>query len=429
LGRALTQIVAKKLGKGEEKGVASLAWTSLILMMLLGFVGAAALVLLSPWLVHRMLNVPAELQPETLQSFYLLGVSLPLVIVTSGLRGLLEAHQRFDLINALRVPMGIFSLASPLLVLPFSKSLFPVVSVLVLGRLLGCAAHLLLCFKIAPELSNRIAWRREEVSPLLRFGSWMTVTNVVGPLMVTLDRFLIGAAVSMAAVAYYATPYEVVSKLWVVPGALLGVMFPAFSTSFAQDGDRAEFLYGRSLKYVFLLLFPVTLLIVLLASNGLTLWLGAEFAHHSVRVLQWLAAGVFINSLAQVPFAMVQGAGRPDLTAKLHMIELPCYLLVLWWLIRAFGIEGAAIAWTGRVTVDALFLFGLAKRFLPRKKATALRTAFLPVLAVLTLLLAALLQGPVAKAVFLLGTILCFALVMWFRILSPEERALAQSYL
>src|SRR6267378_1940730 len=126
LGRALTQLVAKKLGAGEDHEVPTLVWTSLLLMLLLGLAGAFVAVVLSPWLVHRALHVPAALQRETLQSFYLLGLSIPVVISTAGLRGLLEAHQRFGLINTLRIPLGIYSFASPLLVLPFSTSLFPV---------------------------------------------------------------------------------------------------------------------------------------------------------------------------------------------------------------------------------------------------------------------------------------------------------------
>ena len=319
LGRALTQLVAKKLGAGEESEVPTLVWTSLILMLVLGLVGALAAVLLSPWLVHRALNVPVALQPETLRAFYLLGLSVPVVISTAALRGLLEAHQRFGLINALRIPMGVYSFASPLLVLPFSRSLFPVVAVLVGGRVIGWAAHLWLCLRVVPELSDRIAWRGAAAGPLLRFGGWMTVSNVVSPLMVTLDRFLIGALLSVSAVAYYATPYEVVTKLLIIPGALVGVMFPAFSASFEHDRSRTAVLYSRCVKYVFLVLFPVVLVTVGLAQFGLKLWLGADFAEHSFRVLQWLAVGVLFNSVAQVPFALVQGAGRPDLTAKLHV--------------------------------------------------------------------------------------------------------------
>ncbi len=239
----------------------------------------------------------------------------------------------------------------------------PVVGILVAGRFLGCLAHLLVCFRVIPELRHRVAWHGPSVGPLVRFGGWITVSNIVSPLMVTMDRFLIGALASMTAVAYYATPNEVVTKLLIIPSALVGVMFPAFSTSFEFDRDRTAALYKRCVKYVFLTLFPLVLLTVVLAHRGLTLWLGADFAQHSFRVLQWLAVGVFINSLSQIPFALVQGAGRPDLTAKLHLMELPCYLLGLWWLISAYGVEGAAIAWTARVVVDALILFGMAQRF------------------------------------------------------------------
>src|SRR5258708_7949282 len=89
LGRALTQLVAKKLGAGEEREVPSIVWTSLLLMVLLGLVGTFVSVLLSHWLARHALNVPVGLQRETLHSFYLLGLSIPVVISTAGLRGLL----------------------------------------------------------------------------------------------------------------------------------------------------------------------------------------------------------------------------------------------------------------------------------------------------------------------------------------------------
>ena len=63
----------------------------------------------------------------------------------------------------------------------------------------------------------------------------MTVSNVLGPLMVTFDRFLIGSIISIAAVAYYSIPYEVVTKLWLISSALIGVLFPAFSATNSVD--------------------------------------------------------------------------------------------------------------------------------------------------------------------------------------------------
>jgi len=365
LGRALTKLVAEKLGAGKEKDIPSLVWTALFLMIVLACVGMVVLGLLCPWLVHDVLKTPKTLQSETLYAFYLLTLSIPIVISIAGLRGLLEAYQRFGLINAVRIPMGVFIFLGPLAVLPFSNSLFPIVAVLMAGRVLALGVYLWLCLRLVPELRHAVRIQREMVRPLLSFGSWMTVTNIIGPLMVYIDRFLIGGFVSMAAVAYYATPYEVVTKLWIIPTALVAVLFPAFSATLVQDRPRAARLFGRGINFIFIAIFPLTLIIVTLAHEGLQFWIGKEFADKSTFVLQWLAIGVFVNSLARVPSALIQGSGRPDLAAITHIVELPLYLLALWFLLDVYGIQGVAIAWVVRVGVDTFIFFAFARRLLP----------------------------------------------------------------
>lgn len=428
LGRALTQLTAAKLGEGNEQEVPTLVWTSLLLMLALGALGTVIIAATSPWLIHHVLKIPQELQAEALHSFYLLGLSVPVVITTAALRGLLEAYQRFALINALRIPIGVFAYAGPMLVLPFTKSLFAVVSVLVVGRFAGLIAHLIFCIKVMPSSGKSVLWDRAVVGPLMRFGSWMTVSNIVGPLMVTFDRFVIGSLLSVAAVAFYTTPSELVSRLWLVPSSLLGVMFPAFSTSFVQDRNRTAMLYARSVKYLLLSMFPVILLIIAFAPEALKIWLGSEFAAHSFRVLQWLALGAFINCLSSAPFAVVQGVGRPDLTAKLHLIELPLYFMGLFWLTKVYGIEGAAIAWTSRVIIDALVLFVLAKRFLPAPSSARVQTILLVAGALCAFGLATLFRGWEGKALFVGSIFLGFAVIAWFFVLSPDERKLAQQF-
>jgi O-antigen/teichoic acid export membrane protein len=380
LGRALTQLVARKLGAGEEREIPSIVWTSLLLMLLLGLAATAVIVLASPYLVERVLRIPHALQSETLRTFYLLALSLPVIIGTAGLRGLLEAHQRFDLINVLRIPMGVFTFAGPLLVLPFSKSLFPVVGVLVGGRLIAWAAHLLLCLRVAPALGERIAWHRPAVGPLLRFGGWITVSSVIGPTMLYMDRFVIGALVSAAAVAYYVTPYEVVTKLFVVSSGISAVMFPAFSLSGRMDPDRSSMLYRRAMKCTFAFLLAPTVLLIVGAKGGLSLWLGSDFAAHSYLVAQILLIGTFALGMEALPFVLIQGLGRPDIPAKLNLVEGPLYAVGLYWSVRSYGVTGAAVAWTLRATLDALLLFFFAHR-LQRNPSSQLSDA--PVVSVI----------------------------------------------
>ena len=94
--------------------------------------------------------------------------------------------------------------------------------------------------------------------------------------------------------------------------------------------------------------------------------MGADFAMHGYRVLQLLAIGVLINASAYLPASFLHAAGRPDVTAKFHMLEFPLYIPLVCWFVRAFGIEGAACAWVLRVALDAALLFWMAGRALPK---------------------------------------------------------------
>ena len=185
---------------------------------------------------------------------------------------------------------------------------------------------------------------------------------------------------------------------------------------------------GRALKSVFLVLFPVTLLLVTLAPELLRLWLGMEFARQSGRVLQWLAVGVFVNGLAQIPFALVQGAGRPDFTARLHLLELPFYLTGVWWLIHVRGVEGAAIAWTIRAAVDAIVLLLVADRTVPARPAVRWRASSLALGAV-AFVLGGLADATLVRGVFLVATLAAFGVLSWIFVLTADERLLARTQL
>jgi O-antigen/teichoic acid export membrane protein len=421
IGRALTKIVAEKLGSGREDEIAAVAWTALLLMMLLGVCGAVAFAFLAPWLVTSVLRIPTKLQRESLDAFYVLTTSIPLVISTAALRGLLEAYQRFDLTNYIRGPLGVLTFVGPLLVLPFSTDLVPVVAVLVAARLLAWIAYLIVCLRVLPSAKRPLAIDRASVGPLFRFGGWMTVTNIVGPFMMYLDRFVIGAYISLAAVSYYVTPFEIVTKLSIVPAAIVGVLFPAFATALQRDRIRAENIFKRGVNFTFLSLFPITLLLVAFAPEILGAWLDTEFAVQSAPVLRWLAVGILINSIAQVPFAYLQGAGRPDLTAKLHLIELPLYLLLLTSLITTLGIVGVAIAWFLRALVDSVLLFFLTNRMMSSSDFPSRLSLGLAV-AIGTLFAAAAVPGLLMRAGLVI-TILCVFIVgSWLIVLSPEDR-------
>jgi len=428
LGRALTKLVADKLAIDDQQSIPPLVWTSLLLLLLLGVAGGMVTLSLSPWLVHTALKVPEALQAETLFAFQLLSGFIPIVTLTAGLRGILEAQQRFGILNFIRVPTSIFGFVGPLFVLPFSHGLVPVVLVLILGRFLGCAAHLVACLYYLPALRHRFVFQRAEVLPLVRFGGWMTISNVIGPIMAYMDRFLVAGLLSVGAVAYYTAPGDVVARFTFICQAVTTVLFPAFAVSLIQDSDRTALLFSRGVKYIFLALFPIILIAVTFAPEGLQLWLGSAFAQNSQFVLRLLSVGVFMASIASVPLVLLQSAGRPDITAKVHLVELPLYLIALWWLTKRYGIAGSAMAWTGLSILNAILLFLLARKLIKHgpgflSKLTA------ALFAGLTIFYGATIPNTLAgKAVFDLLMLLAFVFAGWFWALAPDERALIRNF-
>jgi O-antigen/teichoic acid export membrane protein len=425
LGRAMTNLVAQHLGGDRQDELPAIVWTANGVMAVMGIVGAIALAAVSPLFTHSLLKIPPSLQTETLHSLLLLSISVPLVISTAGFRGILEAQQKFGLLNIVKIPMGVATFLAPVAVLPFTNNLTALIGALVFARVIFLIAYIFLALREMPTLRHQFAFDKVLLRPLFSFGGWMTVSNVVSPLMVYVDRFLIGSLLSITAVAYYATPYEVATKLLIVPGALVGVLFPAFSTAMATNRIRGALLYRRAAKYVGLFLFPLSFVLIVFSQNILQLWLGHEFSVHSTRVLQILSLGVFANGLAFIPFALIQGAGRADITGKLHLLELPFYLVSVWVLTRHFGIEGTAIAWTIRMIADVILMFWAAGRFVDK---FARFKYLIPVAAGVTAVFALGMVGMSLPEKILVSAIvlLSFAATAWFALLAAEERTSIQ---
>ncbi|MDZ4662397.1 MAG: flippase [Pseudomonadota bacterium] len=429
LGRVIVKLVSEKLGQNEIGEIPAIVWTALLLTLLVSIFGSLIIYLLAPFLVHDVFKIPEALEATSVRCFYLLAIGLPVVTMTAGIRGILEALQRFDITNVLQFFLGVFNYLGPLLVLPFTNNVFWIILVLLAGRFVTCLLTLISCFYVMPELATGARVNRVLMRRIIKFGSWLTVSNVISPIMVYLDRFIVGAMVSVTAVAYYSTPYEMVTRLWVIPGAMIQVLFPALSTCYHADRPRLVLLYGRGIKFTLLTIFPIVLLIIAFSHEGITLWLGAEFAQNSGNILQILALGVLFNSVARVPFSLIQSAERPDLTAIIHLVELPLYIIALWYFTKTHGLTGAALAWVLRMGLDMVLMFVFANRVLPLAKRESYNGLGFTLVITILCVLVALPQTLGLKIILSLVSIIGLSVVFWLVVLSSDEKLLFKRWL
>ncbi|MFC7539101.1 flippase [Siccirubricoccus deserti] len=344
VGQALTRALAERIGAGRAAEATGLVAAALATLGMISLAAALGLWLFVPLLVERILKVPPELQPQAVDAMRVLAAAAPLVVLNASLWGVLAAWQRFRAANLVTIPVNLFYYLGPVLVLLVWDSLVGVMLALVACRLANTLSYIWLVRPLLPGLSWR-GVRLRLVVPLLRLGGWMTFNGMVTQALLYADRFLIGAMLSLAAVAWYATPLDLVLRVWILPVAVAQTLLPAFAGAFATMPAQTAALLRRGALAIMLLVLPAALLLVVGAREILWLWLGADFAAGGARVLQILGVGIFFSCVAFAPNALLDAIGRPDMTARFVLGQAVVFLPLAALLLPVAGIEGAAVAW------------------------------------------------------------------------------------
>jgi O-antigen/teichoic acid export membrane protein len=362
LGRALTHQVAQRLSHHEKGDLSALVISGLATTGMTGLAGGLLLAVLSYPLSHAWLNVSPALQEDAFHSLLIASIGIPFVTCTSGIRGVIEAYQHFRGINLLRIALGLANFLLPALcAVLLESSLSTMVLSLIGARALAMAGHVWLLGKKMPLSWSKDGFKIGEIRRLFSFGAWMTLSNIISPLMVTADRFVISSVLGASVVAYYTLPFEFLSRILMVPAALTTALFPRIASMAVQDKEaNTSALYARSMKIIAIFMFGICASAMACSKFGLTLWLGESFASQSWLIVCILSVGLFFNGVAFVPFTMIQATGRARTTALIHLTEVTLYFPVLFACLHYFGVKGAAVAWSLRAFADFLLMLSFA---------------------------------------------------------------------
>lgn len=366
LSRAIIKMGAELLAGKRGDEVPQTVWTTLWISGFLSLAGTILLISLSQYLVRHYFQIPNELESEGVQALNVIAISLPIVTLTSVLRGVLESQSSFFIVNILQIINGTMTYLSPLLVTITTKRIDHVILAISIVRLILLIVHWIVCTKQLATLSRIRLPTLKSSLDLLHFGSWLTVSNIISPIMVYFDRFFLGSIIPVGELAYYTTPYEIITRVLILPSAVSRTLFPAFSSTLNLNPESALDLLPKVLRMVAFIMAIVAAFFIGIAKPGLLIWLGPQFADKSALLLQVFSMGIFFNAIANIPYTFIQSAGRPDLTAKIHTVELPFYLLFLWFAAQKFGAIGAAFTWSLRLIVDCIFLLYFSQKITRR---------------------------------------------------------------
>jgi O-antigen/teichoic acid export membrane protein len=418
LGQSLTRNLAAAFANGDEHNAKTLIGSALLLLSALACLSGLAAFTVVPWIVVHLVELPVELVPEAHRALSLLALVVPAVVASAGLSGALEAKHRFDLSNAVSMPLGVASFLGPLVALQFTSSLIAVVAVLAACRFVALGTLAILVDHYVISL-RRVSPRVSELKALARFGGWVTVSRIIVPLMGNFDRFAIATLVSLKALAIYAPPVDIAVRLLVLPGALSRALLPTIALNGEGRIEAVARLLLQSAKFCLLTMCPCALIVILYAPEALRVWLGPEHAVAGAEVLKWMMLAVALNGFGYPAATLLLGLGRPHVTAQIQLATVPVYFVAIWIGLPVFGIAGAAAIWAARVAVDTAAHWWFAIRAVGFNEASA---RLLAVSAAMFALLLATILVAEDRTVLLVAGSIGIATAGWFLVLDGRDR-------
>lgn len=364
LGFGLSRVVTRRVAQAAEQGrlpdeLADLRsffwWFAAPTLVFIALLLIIARSLFSGYLP------PGELGTELAAGWVWIACSISITLATNWMRGALEGVHRFARVNILRTVFGGWTFIAPAVAALYHPTLDAMIVGIVLGRILELVAHGWACLSAERGILIGPSPRsRANPKLYLQEGGWITIANVITPLMLYTDRFVMAALAPPRAVAWYVTSQEVLLRTTAIPVALVGVLFPKFSGNLDANSEvTLAAVYQRGIRVVAALMLPLCALAAAGAYDGLRLWLGEEFAINAHRVAEVFAVGIYVYSISLMPHAWLQAIGRAHLTAKVHLFEWPIYALCLYSAVSYWGIVGVAWMWVLRVIFDCLLLVRL----------------------------------------------------------------------
>lgn len=418
VGRAAAYHIARLHAPEQQKERESVFWTALAINLSFGIVAGVILYFIARPIFSTVFKMPLSMKGEVMASLPWLAASVPVSVFCGGLIGTLQARERFGVCNSISAGNTVVVQLAPLAVAYWhGPELTWLIPTVLIARSLGAIPAVIVLIRALPlGVGGRLD--RRLFKPLFSYGGWIVITNLLTPVLSSLDRMVVGSVISAEAVAFYTVPFNLVSRVLILPGALSRSLFPKLSRGAKEDSAR---LAANSVAALAAVTTPMIVLGMGVLPTFMRFWVGRSFAEHAAPVGVILFIGIWINGLAYIPFEHLQASNRPDIVAKFHAVELLPFLGVLWLGLHYFGLIGAAYAWTLRVGLDAALLF-IAGGSIPNWRRLIPGVGFIILAAICS-------PTNVLSVKTILDLGLLAVTVIWAWNLSPEVRSMARRWM
>lgn len=356
----------------------------------------------------------------------ILGVVL-LRLTFSAYRGVLAGAQRIDLLGRIGAGAALVEGGGAAVILLSGGGLRGMAVNSLTAGLLQTVAEGVGAHRLCPGLRIRpFGARRSDWREILSFGLRLQATRAAEILGAHAPRLALAGGPGLLAAGIYDLGARVAGGLQVVGALPLPVIQPLSARLEARgDRHRLRILVARSTRYVALLVFPATAVLLLDAPAILAAWTGRDVPAGAAACVRWMSAAVAVGLLASPLRLVLRGLGRPGTEAVAVLSGSTLNLGLAIALAARFGAGGVAAAALAGALLTAAVLGAGARRHAGNRLAEPVRDLLPLLLAGLAALLAGIgLQVWLPVAAPAMGT----RLAALFRLL-PEAGLVGAAFL
>jgi O-antigen/teichoic acid export membrane protein len=214
---------------------------------------------------------------------------------------------------------------------------------LVAGSLCSSLSRSILSHVVLPGVANRWWWDKEAVHEVVHFGKWIMVASILGFLVNSGDRLLLGGLVDASVLGYYSIAALFVGAIeGVLTRLMADVSFPAFSEVVRTRAVHLKANYYKFLAIIASIAYFVAGFLMMFGRSLIDLLYDNRY-----QAAGWMLA-LLALTLLTIPFRLATQSflalGMPKLQSKVVIIRLVSLFSGTPIGFYFFGTEGALVA-------------------------------------------------------------------------------------
>lgn len=340
---AVAKFIAEYEAAGDSTGCDRCAGAAVAIMTAAGIAG----VLLSTglaWAVPDLFRkMPPGLYREVSVSVFLVGTSLSFTLVASTFSAIFMGLQRYEIPMITNIIGKLLYGVAICLSVYFRAGLVVMGASVAAANLLGAAIQVVSWKKLANHIHVAItAIDRQMLRRMIGYCGVLTIWSACMLVISGIDLTIVGHY-SFGQVAFYSIATSPTTFVLMIFGALMGPLLPASSAlSTGRSAEQMGNILLKATRYGALVLFASGLAMMVAGYPLLRLWVGPNYAAHSVQYLRILVLANIVRQLCGPFTTMVVATAKHPFATAAAITEAAVNLGASIWLGRHFGAAGVA---------------------------------------------------------------------------------------